>query len=134
MQLTGQPLLDPILALLAAIWIGFTGVRLLRRAIGGVMDEADPEDLALLQAVLRDLDEPAVRGYRRLRLRHQGSVHQAEVELLLTPTTTLGEASAIVARVTPRLEAVLSSAEVYCHCSDHRSADRTEAEDPWAAT
>jgi cation diffusion facilitator family transporter len=131
-QWTGVDLLDPLLALIAAAWVGFTGVRLMRRAIGGVMDEADPHDLALLHAVLQKLDEPAVRGYRRLRLRHQGSVHQVEVELLLTPATSIGAAGAIAERVTPLLEAVLHSAEVHCYCRDYRTTQGEEAEDSWA--
>lgn len=111
---TGMPILDPLLGLVAAAWVLWAGSRLLRRAIAGMMDEADPRDLEALEQALRAIEEPLVLGYRDLRSRHQGSLHHVEVELLMPPETPVGQAAAASRRVVRALEVALESAQISC--------------------
>ena len=113
-SLTGMTILDPLLALGASVVVARTGIALLRGAIGGMMDEADPTDLANLESALERIDEPLVRGHRNLRSRHQGKVHQVDVELLVDSDLTVGRAAAVARRVAEALHRVLGSASVSC--------------------
>lgn len=73
---TGWMLLDPLLALAVAAHIVREGVRLVRRAVGGLMDEAEPERIARLAAALQKARRPdwidvhELRTWRAGRLRH----------------------------------------------------------------
>lgn len=51
-KLSGYLVLDKIIAALFALWIIYTAVRIIRAAIGGIMDQADPELIAEIQNYL----------------------------------------------------------------------------------
>ncbi len=53
-QLTGIVWLDPLFALLMGTFIIYTGTSVIRRSIGGIMDEADEE---LIQEIVQALDQ-----------------------------------------------------------------------------
>ena len=111
---THRPIIDPILGLVAAGWIGRMGFKLVRTAIAGVMDEADPEDLEVLRQALDDLEEPLLLGYRELRSRHQGALHRVEVSLLVSADVSVGAGAGIAGRISRKLEDALGLASVTC--------------------
>jgi len=87
--LTGWYILDPIVALIVATNIVWTGFKLVRQSVAGLMDASDPE---LDAAVRRTLDaETAARSlrYHELRARKSGSTVWVEFHLLFPPATTL---------------------------------------------
>lgn len=89
---TGWLPFDPLCAILVALNIIYTGLRLLRSSVAGLMDEADPEfDRAARVALDR---ETAARGveYHELRHRRAGPVTWMEVHLLFPDATPLQEA------------------------------------------
>jgi len=124
---TGLAVLDPLIALGASLLVARTGVRLLRRAVGGMMDEADPDDLRLLRRALAEIDEPLVRGYRGLRSRHQGKLHQVDVALLIDSSISVGTAAAVARRVAQALKGALGAAAVSCRVEPWRGDPTSEA-------
>jgi cation diffusion facilitator family transporter len=89
---TGWHILDPIVALIVATNIVWTGIKLVRQSVAGLMDASDPE---LDAAVLRVLDaETASRSlrYHEMRARRSGSTVWVEFHLLFPPATPLEEA------------------------------------------
>jgi cation diffusion facilitator family transporter len=73
--LTGLLWLDPLIALLVALRIVFTGIQLVRQAVDGLMDTALPEEeVAQVQAILERY-EATHEGvaYHALRTRQAGS-------------------------------------------------------------
>src|SRR6202007_20767 len=62
-SLTGIAWLDPVVALVVALWLMWTGFRLVRYAAGGLLDEEDP---ALLTRVLGGLQAYVGRGVIRV--------------------------------------------------------------------
>jgi cation diffusion facilitator family transporter len=87
--LTGWYILDPIVALIVATNIVWTGIRLVRQSVAGLMDASDPQ---LDAAVRRTLDaETAARSlrYHEMRARKSGSTVWVEFHLLFPPATTL---------------------------------------------
>lgn len=75
-RLSGWLWLDPLVALAVALHIVWQGVRLVRRAVGGLMDEAEPRRLERLAAALRAarrddwIDVHELRAWRSGRIRH----------------------------------------------------------------
>lgn len=61
-KLTGQTWLDPIIALLMAMILGATGLPLIREAVNGLIDAADPK---LLQSLLRSFEKNRTQGIVR---------------------------------------------------------------------
>lgn len=89
---TGWEPFDPICAIIVATNILWTGGKLIRQSVGGLMDEADPLiEGALQQALDR---ETAARGYgwHELRYRNSGSSVWVEVHLLVPAGTTVESA------------------------------------------
>jgi cation diffusion facilitator family transporter len=62
-QLTGMPWFDPLVALLVGVNLAWTGLRLVRHAAGGLLDE---EDTALLERLTGALNAALVPGIIRV--------------------------------------------------------------------
>ena len=82
-QLTGRAWLDPLVALLVALWLMLTGFRLVRHAAGGLLDEEDP---LLLKRVLDALQKYVGGGVIRvhhLRAIRSGRFQHVEAHLVV---------------------------------------------------
>ena len=82
-RLTGQAWLDPVVALLVALWLMTTGFRLVRHAAGGLLDEEDP---FLLKRVLGALQKYVGNGVIRvhhLRAIRSGRFQHVEAHLVV---------------------------------------------------
>ncbi len=70
---TGYEQLDPIVALLVAAQIVYSGVRIVRDSVVGLMDAAgSPEELQAIEAILARYDEKGI-AWHALRTRKAGS-------------------------------------------------------------
>jgi len=90
--ITGWKWWDPIAAVLAAANILWTGTKLMRQSLGGLLDEADP---VMEKNICELLDrEVAARGlsYHNFRYRHSGKTHWVEFHLVFADDLTVGEA------------------------------------------
>ncbi len=65
--ITGYKILDPIIALIVALNIIVTGVKLIRRSIGGLMNETDEEQLKKLTNIINDIRNPEWLDIHHLR-------------------------------------------------------------------
>jgi cation diffusion facilitator family transporter len=84
--------LDPIIAILVALNIVVTGIRLMRRSIGGLMDGALPaEELGQIDAAVKAAVGLGVE-YHGLLTRKSGSRRFAELHLILPGQTTVSAA------------------------------------------
>jgi cation diffusion facilitator family transporter len=82
-RLTGLPWLDPVVALLVALNLMRTGLRLVRHAAGGLLDE---EDTALLNRLLTVLGRHVGQGVIRvhhLRAIRAGRFHHIDAHLVV---------------------------------------------------
>ncbi|MHC4921949.1 MAG: cation diffusion facilitator family transporter [Planctomycetota bacterium] len=130
---TGWLPFDPILAILVALNILWSGGKLVRESIGGLMDEGDPETHRRLVAILDE--EAGLRGLRYHQLRHRNSGVRVWVDLhLLFPAETTIEdahrqATEIEAAIKNGLDvpaAVISHVEaIEGHESVHREIKNT---------
>ncbi len=114
--LTGWLPLDPIVASLVAANILWTGGQLLRRSVGGLMDEGDPQIDSRITSVLTEATEKAGIKFHCLRHRDTGSNVWVEFHLLFPQDTTLAEAHRLATQVEDSVRQELGlRAEVITH-------------------
>jgi cation diffusion facilitator family transporter len=122
---TGWLPFDPICALVVASNILWTGGKLIRQSVGGLMDEADP---AIEQMVRETLDrETAARGlkYHELRYRNSGTSVWVEVHLLFPAGVPVGDAHAAATAIEEALQDTLPVASrVLTHIEPAEAHDR----------
>jgi cation diffusion facilitator family transporter len=82
--LTGWQILDPIVAILVALNIIWTGIKLVRRSVSGLMDEALPdEEQKLIQTVLDKYREKRGVNFHALRTRQAAARRFVSVHILV---------------------------------------------------
>lgn len=113
--LTGVLWLDPLLAALTAGNILFSGFRLLRESVGGLMDEAvPPATMERIRAIVAEQAEGAIEAHD-LRTRHAGRYTFLEFHLVVPGTMTVRESHDICDRIEAALKSELDSAVITIH-------------------
>jgi len=79
--LTGWSILDPLVAMAVAVNILLTGWKLLRRAVGGLMDEADDALLAQVAHALEQAREPSWIDVHGLRTFGSGVLRHSDLHM-----------------------------------------------------
>jgi cation diffusion facilitator family transporter len=123
-QITGANAIDSIVAILVAGVIVVTGVRLLRRSTGVLVDEAPPpEEMDRVEAAIaRARDEaPEVIGYHKLRARTTGRRTYVDMHVQFAEGTTLEHAHEVAHRLRDAIESDLGDAEVLIHVEPESS-------------
>lgn len=88
---TGITWLDPVCAIVAGLLILRSGYKILRRSIGWLLDEADPQILAQLSQLLIASRKPGWIAPHRLRAWKSGSLVRIDFHLILPYYWTLEE-------------------------------------------
>ena len=113
--LTGWYALDPIVALFVAANIVWSGYRLLRLSVDGLMDRALPAaEHAAVRAVL---DAHAASGiqYHALRTRESGARRFVSLHVLVPGDWTVHRGHALLERIESEIRAVVPGATVLTH-------------------
>jgi len=112
---TGIERLDPAIALAVAANIVFTGGRLVRRSIDGLMDHALPaDDETRIQTVLDRYASDCV-AFHALRTRQAGRRSFMSVHVLVPGSWSVHEGHAFLELVERDLRSVVPSATVFTH-------------------
>jgi len=127
-MLTGRLELDPLVAILVALNILWSGGHLIRRSIGGLMDEVDPVIEARLRESLDALTAELGLQYHGLRHRSSGNRILAELHLLFPKGVSLESAHALATRIEEQLMVdIRNPMEVITHlecAEDHARVHR----------
>lgn len=112
---TGLFWLDPLLAALTAVNILFSGVRLVRESVGGLMDEAmPPETMARIREVLARAADGAIEAHD-IRARRAGRLAFVEFHLVVPGAMAVEDAHVICDRIEGALRAELGEATITIH-------------------
>jgi cation diffusion facilitator family transporter len=113
--LTGILRLDPLLAALTAVNILFSGWRLMRESVGGLMDEAvPPERLGRIRALVAGHAEGAIEAHD-IRTRASGRYTFVEFHLVVPGDMTVTDAHAICDNIETALKDELGTATITIH-------------------
>jgi cation diffusion facilitator family transporter len=112
---TGLPWLDPLLACLVALNILWSGLRLIRESVGGLMDEAaDPKVVAALRRAIAESGDGAMQAHDVIT-RVAGSVTFIELHLVVPAEMTVGVSHDICDRIETAIRAEVPGARVTIH-------------------
>lgn len=118
---TGVNWLDPMCAILVAVYIGRLGVKLVRRAVAGLMDEQDPADHQLICDVLdahvgpNASREPIACSYHKLRHRHSGRYHWVDFHLVVPASWDIHKAHEAASAIEGEIERMLTHTDATAH-------------------
>lgn len=110
----GETRIDSVVALLAALWLAYGGLKIGRGAWDALMDHsAPPEMLQKIHAVADDW--PGIHAFHDLKTRTAGSRVFVSLHVELDGRLSLNEAHAIADALEHRLLEVLGDSEVIIH-------------------
>lgn len=141
-MLTGVAWLDPVVAIVFGLYIGYTGLDMLRHAAGGLLEAAESEDTARLVGELdAAVRSGTIRGYHQLRHRRVEDRLWVEYHLHFDASISLIEAHArshevedAIGRLFPDNQVLITA---HLEPEEHRRAHpagHAEPEDPLAPT
>jgi cation diffusion facilitator family transporter len=112
---TGWLWLDPVVALLVAANIVWTGVGIVQRSIGGLMDASiSTEDLAAVRKVFENYETGGVK-FHALRTRQSGSKRFISVHVLVPGEWTVQRGHELLERIEADIRNTLPDAVVFTH-------------------
>jgi cation diffusion facilitator family transporter len=123
-QLTGAEQLDAAVAIVFSGFIVFTGLNIIRRAAGVLVDEAPPpQEMDRIEAAIARAraDEPEVVGYHKLRARTTGRRRYIELHVQFRSGTSLERAHDLAHELRNAIETDLGNAEVLIHVEPESS-------------
>jgi cation diffusion facilitator family transporter len=133
-QITGAEQLDAAVAIAFAGFIVLTGLNIIRRAAGILVDESPPpEEMDRIEAAIARAraDEPEVVGYHKLRARTTGRRRYIDLHVQFRTGTTLERAHELAHELRDAIESDLGNAEVLVHV-EPESSRRDPADSPRA--
>lgn len=120
----GWWLIDPITAIGMALYLGYAGVRLMRRSAAGLMDEQDRADRVVLEGIL-DAHvggrEPPICSYHKLRHRHSGRYHWVDFHIRVPDDMDVQRAHKIASDIEYEIEQAMGDGNATAHiepCAD----------------
>lgn len=120
--LSGWAMLDPLMALIVAINILWSGWRVMRESLSGLLDEAIPDvTLAQVRETISREAEGAVEAHD-LRTRHAGQASFVEFHLIVPGEMTVNAAHDICDRIEAALKEILEGSVVTIHVEPERKA------------
>ena len=122
---TGWWVLDPLMAALVAINIIWSGSRVVKESLSGLMDEAVPEEiLASIREAISIEAAGAVEAHD-LRTRHAGSATFVEFHLVVPSEMTVFDAHEICGRVEVGIAKAVPDARITIHVEPEHKSKRT---------
>ncbi|MCA3564171.1 MAG: cation transporter [Methylocystis sp.] len=113
--MTGLPWMDPLLACLVALNILWSGTRLIRESVGGLMDEAvNPKVMASIRNAISDGADGAIEAHD-LRSRVAGSATFIEFHLVVPASMTVGDSHTICDRIEASIRNEVEGAVITIH-------------------
>jgi cation diffusion facilitator family transporter len=114
--------LDAALAVLAGIYVLWSGMRTISASVGGLMDAApEPEVVARIREVVADSAAGALEAHD-LRMRYAGKVSFLEFHLVVPGEMTVAESHAICDRIEEALKAEMPHLMVTIHVEPEAKA------------
>lgn len=121
-ELTGASAFDSIAALVVAVAIVGSGLRIITRSSRVLVDEALPGDeMDRIEAAIAASRPPEMAGYHKLRARRAGNRRYVDLHVQFRSGTSLEEAHDLAHRMRSAIEAELPTADVLIHVEPEES-------------
>jgi len=121
-EVTGAAAFDSITALVVAVAIVWSGIRIIRRSAGVLVDEALPErEMDRVEEAIAAARTPEVAGYHKLRGRRAGSRRWVDLHVQFRSGTSLERAHEVAHQMRDQVEGEVPGAEVLIHVEPETS-------------
>ncbi len=114
-MLTGFQLFDPIFAIAVALNIFFTGIKLIRESIGGLMHETDPDLLEKIVSEVEKLKQPYWIDLHELRYWRSGDKIFLDFHLILPYYFTIQKSHTEEKEIEDKLMNVFRNMQIKIH-------------------
>ena len=115
-EVTGFELLDPIIAIVVAANILYSGYTLVRLSVGGLMDESDLQTLARIGEIVKASRTPEWINLHHLRVIRSGSMHHVDFHLIIPFYWNVEEAHSFQKNVTQAMtKGLRDQAQILIH-------------------
>lgn len=115
-ELTGVEALDPIIALIVAVFIVSAGLRLITSSSRVLVDETlPPEELAAVREVIENHGAPELAGFHKLRARRAGSRRYIDMHVQFHAGTSLERAHSVSHELQAQIRTRMRNADVLIH-------------------
>lgn len=82
-QATGLSIIDPLFALAAGTFLGWSGIRIIRHSLAELLDEEDPDILARIATALSSSHMPGLIGVHKTRVMRVGNHHIIDAHVVV---------------------------------------------------
>jgi cation diffusion facilitator family transporter len=121
-QLTGAEWLDAAIAIALSGFIIFTGVNIIRKAAGILVDESPPaEEMDRIEEAIASARPPEMAGYHKLRARISGRHRYIDMHVQFVSGTSLERAHDLAHTLRDAIESEIPDAEVLIHAEPESS-------------
>jgi cation diffusion facilitator family transporter len=134
-QVTGAEWVDSAVAIALSLFIIVTGINIIRKAAGILVDETLPaEEMDRIEEAIARVRPPEVLGYHKLRARTTGTRRYIEMHVQFRDGTSLEQAHGLAHGLRNAIEGELRDAEVLIHVEPESSRrDPSEEPEPYRA-
>jgi cation diffusion facilitator family transporter len=115
-EFTGNPIFDPGMAMIVAVAIVVSGLRIVVAAARTLLDEALPEsELMAVRRIVWDHDAAEIEGFHRLRGRRAGSRRLMDLHVQFSAGTSLERAHELSHELARTIRRQVRNADVLIH-------------------
>lgn len=113
--ITGWQILDPLIAILVALNIVWTGAGILKKSVSGLMDSSlSKQDLDLIQSVLDRHPETEVE-FHAIRTRQSGSLKMISLHVLVPGNWTVDRGHQLLTTIENEIKSAVADSMVFTH-------------------
>ncbi len=129
-SITGWQILDPIVALLVAVNIIWTGIQIMRKSVLGLMDTALPtEDLNILKKIFDEYTKNGIQ-FHALRTRQAGARKFVSFHVIVPGEWSVDKGHHLLEQIEKNVRVVLPNAIVFTHLESLNDPASWEDVDP----
>ena len=115
-KVTGIAILDPIIAILVAIFVLKAGFVISKDTLNNLLDGTLPtEDIEAIKTIINSYNNECLRGFKNLKARRSGPLKDIEVTMLFPEDMTISDCHKICDDVEKLLEKRLGNCDILIH-------------------
>lgn len=124
-KLTGVAILDPIIAILVAIFVLKAGFEISKETLNNLLDGTLPiEDIDTIKEIIKTYNNSCLRGFKNLKARRSGPLKDIEITMLFPKDMTISECHKICDEIESLLKQRLGNCDILIHAEPDVCKDK----------
>ncbi len=126
-KFTGIYILDPIIAILVALFILKAGFSISKETLNNLLDGSLPaEELKIIENIINSYNNKNVKGYKNLKARRSGPSKDIEVTMLFPKDMTINDCHNICDEVEALIKNKLGTSTILIHAEPEQHSKRIQ--------